>query len=173
MVRASPGDVVHSQLSPHRPDAFATPRMSLRIASARDEVVEAISATQEARTLAPQLDAELERVEERLTSVRHRLADLAGSSSAKPSPIGSLYSWVASPDASPWEASLTAVMTVQIHTGVARSALFGTEPGDDDAEPEYDEPVPTLDGGDELSSAFEEIEASLDAARKRLRETPR
>ncbi len=146
--------------------------MSLRIASARDEVAEAISATQEARTLAPQLDAELERVEERLTSVRQRLDDLAGSSSA-PSRIGSLYSWVASPDASPWEASLTAVMTVQIHTGVARSALFGTEPGDDDAEPEYDEPVPALDGGDELSSAFEEIEASLDAARKRLRETPR
>jgi len=146
--------------------------MSLRISSARDEVAEAISATQEARTLAPRLDAELERVEERLTSVRQRLDDLAGSSSAEPSPIGSLYSWVASPDASPWEASLTAVMTVQIHTGVARSALFGTEPGDD-AEPEYDEPVPTLDGGDELSSAFEEIEASLDAARKRLRETPR
>jgi hypothetical protein len=75
----------------------------------------------------------------------------------------SLHSAVASPDAQPWEAALTAVLTVQVHVRVARTELVGGEETDE-------QPVADLPDADQLRQLFAQVAASLDAARQTLRQ---
>ena len=145
--------------------------MSQRIATARDEIAEAMCVVMRARDVAPEIESELQQIDDRLASIRHRLEEIAGPAPEQGSTVGSLYSYTASSDDPEWEARLIAVMTVQVHARTARSSLFGPEPGED-AEDEEDEPVPTLEHGDELKQAFDDIENALTAARERLRELP-
>ena len=147
--------------------------MSQRTISARDEVAEAMCVVMRAQDLAPELSSELQRIDEGLRSIRQRLEEQAGDAPPAPTTVGSLYTYTSHADDPEWEAKLGAVMTVQIHVGVARSDLFGQDPDTpEDERNEYDEPPPQLEGADELRQAFDDVEAALDAARQRLRDLP-
>lgn len=135
-----------------------------------------------ARDMAPEIDDELQLVDERLGFVRRRLEEMAGPAPVDPSGADSLYGAVTSPDDPVSEARLAAVMTLQVHVTGARRDLFGGEPAPAEQEvgaqgeetvDEYDEPVPAIEDAEELRQAVDDVVAALDAARKRLRELPR
>lgn len=120
-----------------------------------------------ARDLAPEIESQLSTIDEQLGTLRGSLEQLCGEQSASSSTLGSLYSWTSSPDDSEWEAKFIAVMTIQIHARGARAALFGPEQGEEDT---YEEPVPTLEQGEELRAALDDIDAALTSARQTLRD---
>ena len=136
--------------------------MATPIETARWEIADAIGVAQTARSLDPSLEDVLAEVDTGLTQVRDRL-DAQLESPAPERPGDSLYSAVQSADASPWEAALTAVMTLQIHVKVAKDELFGDEE-------EGTRPAAGLSDADDLRQAFATLEGSLDSARARLRE---
>lgn len=145
--------------------------MSTRISSARDEVAEAMCVVMRARDLAPELDAELQRIDDLLGSIRRRLDELAGD--AAPSTVGSLYSYTAKPDDPEWESKFIALITLQVHVMGARSDLFGQDPDTpEDERKEYDEPLPSLERGEDLRQALDDIDEAVMAARQRLRDEP-